>query len=91
MVEPQSSVALGMCRIPLAAGFQDQVSRTAVKMWPEVGLDDFWRCFLALYLCKPTALGICQQPTNAQSSPDCSALGCTSSGPWALKHQNPLS
>lgn len=60
MVEPKNSIGhsmLGTCRIPV--GIQDQVGRTPGKMWTEVGLGDFWRCFL--WLCDPTALGICQQ------------------------------
>lgn len=39
---------VGPRRIPVAGGFQEQVGRTAVRVWIWVGLDNFWRCFLAL-------------------------------------------
>lgn len=70
------------CRNPVTGGFQDKIGRTAVRMWIGHGLDDFWRCLLSRQLCSPTALGIYQQLTSAQLSPDCSALQC---GPWVLK------
>lgn len=64
---------VGTGRIPVAGGFQEQVGRTSVTMWVEVGLDDFWRYFLAFYLCNPTALGIHQQHSQVLIAQFCNA------------------